>query len=54
MSSPCGQAPGEQFANLPRLYRELEDLAAKNQATRPGETVRRNEVQGPVLVIRAK
>ena len=51
MSETKPQAKDRLPANMTALHRQLEEMAARTKAK---PTDRRQEVQGPVLVIRGK
>ena len=54
MIDTAPQAKQQPLANLEALHKQLQELAARSK--RPGNTPReqRQEVSGPVLVIRGK
>lgn len=54
MSDAAPQAKQQCFADLETLHRQLEELAARTKRPASIERAQRQEVQGPVLVIRGK
>lgn len=54
MSNAIPQAQQRCFANLNALRKELEEMAARTKPPASAEREQRQEVQGLVLVIRAK